>query len=1250
MDLLKTYYDIIVKNIKEKTPPSRQAPDYDCVADTGCDANSILRLERNGEFYHFTIKILAQVKPLFTDRLVLKALDFIMVEEYDSIIRLFEIKDEFISHGYDVIFYSIFKWLKVCKIEIPELGKPKFSYYLNDLESRLYISRSDTINLPMEIVDVGVNVVPSEWIGRKFKTGKDLHLEIDKLDWRRGKPPVTYCCIYSMKKIQKDNTYLVKNLDVNNIKSDTIMVKIDTNHQAHFIKLVPDTGYSNFVTYSTENHNLIIFYNPVDHFDNEIKLKKQSVGLLSSTLQKAIRHGSCSLVILEDTVNKLARAKPYNLPEQQYLKVSGSRQLFWRLFITCIEDFRFYYDSNYLNLFDLLILACICNKEPDYKIRDSLLEKIRNLVLAIAKADSVSDYFEWRTFVEKKPEFNLNNKIGQNIMFLASEFVPKMSGDEIMIRKYFDLLQSYQPSGLISNPNQVICKKCAIGLNPIYTGVDIHSYPIMILKLQAILRTKLTTQEISSLVWELNSKFNNRKPHEFIDSMFDSVYIKRMHQLQQEYWGQFINLFDIIKPNEINEQKQIIKPDTKINQLTPYDARVLFLKVFGKKIRIPVTKYNERVLEIVLSHEDWMSYNKPIQIKYVNSDEYLNGSDYDENINRVYMYLKTNPHMVQIDSCIIGYKWIIESIVKFGVDSNNNPVIYSNKNTIQLNWFDGSKLVQPLEIKPYEKPNYIQISIIRNMLESVHSLSLMDCNVECSKKRLGDLFDLKLFESDFTKQNIDRLNGVLVKIQTSYDQIITISQVSRVGMKIDESVDYLNEGKFLLMLNLLNYCYPNALIKKGELKFIANTSDPAYSQMIRDINYILRRKPIIDKTIKSDIKIKTKLWEHQESTVRFIIKNIKEGKKGFGDASNVGAGKTLTALATSLQIYLMDSNEKHILILLPTDKLYKTWEDEINKHFIGLNYMKQSADGSYMGIETSGLNLWISTMGRNREHPINRDWGFVIIDECLTVQNKEALQTMEAWKQAVKSKYGILLLSATFFRTRFDKLLYMLKMLATHLPENKDYLDTILMDSIKVNLPLNKRTWTETLYKKSMDKDWMDKYNEINQMDISNELKYIKLEKFIRENVDYIKVFENHIKTILENDPNARILIYAASKKEAELISLIPNVGLYPDINKTHCVVSYANGTYGLNDLVKFNHILTRPPEPDKLPQMKGRLDRPGQNEDKLFINYIILKDTIEEAHYLRLEICNKFYSNHIMPLSDLYDLALGNKTKELVL
>ena len=103
----------------------------------------------------------------------------------------------------------------------------------------------------------------------------------------------------------------------------------------------------------------------------------------------------------------------------------------------------------------------------------------------------------------------------------------------------------------------------------------------------------------------------------------------------------------------------------------------------------------------------------------------------------------------------------------------------------------------------------------------------------------------------------------------------------------------------------------------------------------------------------------------------------------------------------------------------------------------------------------------------------------------------------------------------------------------------------------------------------------------------------------------------------------------------------------YPDKSGVHTVLSLSEGTYGLNDLVIYDTILMRPPEPDKLPQIKGRLDRPGQKSDDLRIRYILLKDTIEEAGIVRLEMCNNFYNNYLMPLAEFYELAVNLKVKD---
>ena len=196
--------------------------------------------------------------------MLLDGLELILKEEYDAVIRLFDIKQEFIEHSYDVISYVFVKWFKVCKIEIIEFKPLHFNYYCSDIEARMFLVRSDCINVPLEIVNVGDNVVPSEWIGKIFNSGKELHSAIDTLDWRRGKPPVTYCCIYSMKQIQKDNTGLVKNLDNKKLTEKTIIVQINDKHKGSFItyKLISTT---HFVEYKTESAHLIICYTPSNH-------------------------------------------------------------------------------------------------------------------------------------------------------------------------------------------------------------------------------------------------------------------------------------------------------------------------------------------------------------------------------------------------------------------------------------------------------------------------------------------------------------------------------------------------------------------------------------------------------------------------------------------------------------------------------------------------------------------------------------------------------------------------------------------------------------------------------------------------------------------------------------------------------------------------------------------------------------------------------------------------------------------------
>ena len=81
--------------------------------------------------------------------------------------------------------------------------------------------------------------------------------------------------------------------------------------------------------------------------------------------------------------------------------------------------------------------------------------------------------------------------------------------------------------------------------------------------------------------------------------------------------------------------------------------------------------------------------------------------------------------------------------------------------------------------------------------------------------------------------------------------------------------------------------------------------------------------------------IMSRLWEHQQRSVESVLAGVREGKLGFANASAVGAGKTLTALATIVGVakYLMESGipRRGSLIMLPQEALLREWLLELAK-------------------------------------------------------------------------------------------------------------------------------------------------------------------------------------------------------------------------------------------------------------------------------------------------------------------------------
>ena len=216
-------------------------------------------------------------------------------------------------------------------------------------------------------------------------------------------------------------------------------------------------------------------------------------------------------------------------------------------------------------------------------------------------------------------------------------------------------------------------------------------------------------------------------------------------------------------------------------------------------------------------------------------------------------------------------------------------------------------------------------------------------------------------------------------------------------------------------------------------------------------------------------------------------------------------------------------------------------------------------------------------------------------------------------------------------------------MLQGQFPESKQNLPIILSEHIVCHLQQdNPRVWTTTTTRLPLPPRVRQLYTQMLTQDRGLDAKslYTRLCSLIFNEVDYVEIITKHVFSL---DSSSRCLIYTRSKAEAAEIAKqgLGLIGEYPDITKRHVVVSVTAGTYGLNDLVEFNTIVCRPPEPDKLGQMKGRLDRPGQKARSLSLRMVLLQDTVEEAHLMRLEMATHFYRKFILPLAEFYNAAV---------
>lgn len=1262
------------------------------------------KVMRNGEYFGVEIQAIDHILPLFTTHMIDKTYTYLQKNDYQNIVQLLKIQKEYTKYGNDVVHYIIKKWCDHVHVDIPKDIK---DVNIDDkiLDGRIKLNRSDEIIGKFKIISIGTNVhnntsvLPEEWMGREFNSAKELHLEMNKLPYRKGTPPVTYCCTYGMiittDKETKQWIQLKKfNDELNSIGSTfeidfaIILDKINTNVKAQIInkenyeKLDIDK-YRNykliFTPKSTKHVKIVIIIHPDIFVTDKQLITKNNTSYLSSLLQKCYRHQHAS-DLLEETINKLHYSAGYNLPDQHFARVSGCRQLLWRSYISIVEDispYQFNNDNIKTDLLDLFVLAFITQIDPNVLLNDKILNTLKNDMLCVQNIDKTWNWRKGKDVFsnEKYNDIIKNIKVSdlckhriENAFLLALVLMPMMRNDFIMLSKAYDFVQLYELPNIPTskskeNTNDDIYDNCLK-----MTGLDMHCMPMILIQLQGSIpflpTDKYTLPNLSKFIWENSSGLNSRycPIPKSINSSDDLLVLQTLHRIQE---------LSLNNDNDCDHlwlkyDQNIVDDKYSINLTTQkeYIKRLAFLLIFGKKYKLN-KKMSGKQYDIIVCG----NVLKPCRVKKTVDK---NKMEYIEDNNRYLAekeFCNEFSEIVSFKNIIAptGYKWsdeLLGSNQKLSVKIEKDiPNEFRHKlafyvGNIKLQPFDAGNLIEPIKSTnifdlPDELEDILNIMFYNeydNVFENI--LELFKIAQIRRKNNDNRVFDWIKLVNDFMKEPMMYVRSRLIMGKDD----VTIGPVDRSGNKTQNSISYIYEGVIWRMMVTFSALYPNVIHNMSPYKFRINMNTFGYSHLINCLNKFCDKKQInkfVQKNKKiTEPKLVTKLWEHQEKSINKITHEMFiNNRKGFGDASDVGAGKTLTALGIVIKILdnlqkIKDNTHSGFLVLLPTEKLFDTWKTEIKKHTVGLHVIEQYSNGK-LNDDISINSVVITTMGRCRDKPIIHPWLLTIIDECLTVQNKEALQTEEAWRQSSYSKYGVLMLSATFFRSRFEKMLYMLSMLDTGLPEESNYLDTILSESIVCNLGEKQRKWLTNINEILLSKEKQNEYDKISarHSEIGFEKVYHMLDNFIRTNVDYIKIFEDSIDKIVKTRPTSKILIYANSKTEADKICKLKNVGRYPDITKTHVVVSYSEGTYGLNNLVIFDTILSRPPEPDKLPQMKGRLDRPGQKCDLLYLEYVLIKNTIEDMSLYKLEIASNFYGHHILPLAEYYKLAvIGNK------
>ena len=469
----------LIKYIDQNTKASLRAS-YDDngnlssnVANKGLNVGEIA-IRGKGEYGGLAIRALEYIKPILTDQRIIRAIKHLITGDMQKAIGVLRLNEEVYDQGIGIVYAVLKRWLENNVMPVPK----EYTDKAITIKSKRFIDWIDSsfnwapIQGAFEIAEIGNNgksssVVPESWIGRRFENADNLHKAMDKLEWRKNKPPVNFCAIYAMTIKTAPKTHSVDELlqnkklnvkigisiivssigDNNQILKSTISIFKNKSQYTEWVKLYAnlDVLIYNLNT-DVIDEKMVIVFNHDDLFERTpVFEKKRSVGLLVSMMQKLLRRGPKCSRALEEVLREIWRSPGYNLPEQQFLRVSACRQLAWRLFVTCIEDIQAYEltkssnstDSMLLSMTDLAVLGIIANGQTDIQFNEFIFQKLLLVALCVQKIDTKWEILKnVDTLSEPIPINDTNNDLLNSFIALQN-YMPLRQWDHFLITLEF---------------------------------------------------------------------------------------------------------------------------------------------------------------------------------------------------------------------------------------------------------------------------------------------------------------------------------------------------------------------------------------------------------------------------------------------------------------------------------------------------------------------------------------------------------------------------------------------------------------------------------------------------------------------------------------------------------------------------------------------------------------------------------------------------------------------------------------------